>query len=157
MTGGELWGNGGGGYLPKCVFFMIDTMMQLPKTRLSFEDGMLMKRDARDGVVACFPLREIQKIEVEVRREYAMPLVMACGLMGLAWVCLHFIPVEGLAWAAAILCASFGLLCLLTLETRYITVHTENGVVSYLINDDYGDADGFIVSLRTAACASRGL
>ncbi|SHK41313.1 hypothetical protein SAMN02745181_3758 [Rubritalea squalenifaciens DSM 18772] len=136
---------------------MINTLMQLPRTKLSYEEGMLVKRGEGDGVVATFPLKEITRIEVEVRREYATPIVLMAGMLGLAWVSLRFIPNEGWSWAACIVCVVFAMMCLLGVETRHITLHTDNGVVSYLINDDYGEAEGFIVSLRTAVCASRGL
>ena len=126
------------------------TDLHLPKTHLTVRDGVLRKITGKDETVAEFALKDIRDVRLERCAEWPFPLVLAGVFGGLAWVSSTYIPSDGWAWAATILCCGIAAFVLLTIVGRKVVIVTDGGTVGYLVNDTVEEAEGFVITLRHA-------
>lgn len=124
--------------------------LSLPKTRLFYADGTLTKQTSDGATLASFPGNEIKAVRSEETAEYGFPLVLGAVFAGLATVSKMFIESPGLSWSATIVCGGIVAFSLLMVKGRKIVIETKNGSIGYPVNDQFEEADGFVVSLRHA-------
>jgi hypothetical protein len=122
--------------------------LTLPKTRLSFRDGELVKHGVSDSVQARFAAPELQFLRVVESREYGVAFVVSASMLALAFVAKTHIESSGWAWVATIACLAGAAFGLGMIKARKVLVVTKSGEVAYLVGDQFDDVDGFVLAVN---------
>ncbi len=123
-------------------------ILRLPKTNLILSGGVLRRLGKDQSVLAAFPVEEITDVRCEQTKTYGAPAAVIVFFSAMAIVAKIYIPSPGWAWATAIMCAGVSALGFAMIEETRIVVETSSGTVSYLVEDDNDEAEGFAVSLK---------
>lgn len=120
----------------------------LPKTKLSFSEGRLVKFGPGDTVLAQFDARDIVSLRIERTKEYPFPIALCLGMIALMFVAKTYVESTGWSWVVTIVCGVLAVFALVMIDGRKIVVETSNGTAGFLVTDQFDHAEGFVL----AAC-----
>ena len=121
--------------------------LELPKSHLAVQDGVLLKRTPEGGVVARHPLDSVDSLEAATTFESFSLLIdlVGAGMIWGAWTWLES------SWAQWILIGIGGLALLLGLVGAFgtrLVVSYKGEQISYTVADEKDAVDGFVRSVR---------
>jgi hypothetical protein len=124
------------------------THLALPKSKLTFENGVVTKRGQENAVVAHHSLSDIRKVDVIQKVD---PLGITFLVVGaaLAYLCKAYIPSDLWSWIAALVFVGVSFLGLFAIKKAQIRFECSAGTAAYDVLDTYEDAQGFAVSLQS--------
>lgn len=126
------------------------TELNLSKTKLTYRNGILTKEGGSGATNATFDAKDIKSVRVEETAEYGFPLVIGAVFAGLATVSKLYVSSPGWSWTGTIICLGVVFFSMLMVKGRKIVVETKDGSVGFQVNDQFEEADGFVLSLRNA-------
>ena len=124
--------------------------LELPKTKLTFEGGVLTKRGSGDSVIGSFAAKDILKVYLKDTKEYGPASVICISFIALAGMSKTFISDTGWSWTATITCLVISALTLLMINGKKIVIETSKGEVGYIVADPFEEAEGYVLSLSHA-------
>ena len=122
--------------------------MNLSKTNLNFEEGLLSKRDGSGNTISTFKIEDIQEVRMKTKYEFIGPMFVILPSLALAYVCKLHVANELWSWVGTIAFGTLVLLGIVITKAHYIEVTTDKGKVEYPVADQIEDANGFIVALQ---------
>lgn len=126
------------------------TKLVLPKTKLVYEDGKLVKYGNNDAVLAAFPKHSVNAVRLESTREYALGVLFGPTFVALAAVSKLYITSPGWSWVSVIVCLALAGFSVLMIFGQKIVIETNNGTVGYPNADQPEEAEGFVVAMNHA-------
>ena len=124
--------------------------LQLPKTKLSYEDGCLVKHGKDDAVIATFERQRIRNVTLVTRSDFPVATVLILMCLALAWVAQTYVASEAWSVGLTILFVAMALLSCLAIFSKRIAIETNTGSVEYPIADQNEEAEGFVLALGQA-------
>ncbi|HYG76182.1 MAG TPA: hypothetical protein VEK08_14350 [Planctomycetota bacterium] len=123
--------------------------IELPKTFLSFCDGVLQKTDGDGKVVTKLNLCDISKITLTWRTD-TTPVVVAFVSAALAYAA--YVNLEQAVWkySLTVLLALVALICAAAANQAYLILESRGDQIEYNLNDSKEDCQGFVVTLKRA-------
>ena len=122
--------------------------LSLPKTKLAYRDGLLIKTGKDDVVLASFTRKDITSIRTEKSILYGA-IALPAIFIALAIVSRCYIPSGVLNWLAIIASFAIAAFTFCMIFTQKVVIETKNGEVSYPVNDGFEEADGFALSIMS--------
>ena len=125
------------------------TMNQLvlPKTKLTFADGRLVKLGGGQSVLATFDTKDILSFRIERTKDYPFPVALCLGLIAMMVVARTYIESAGWSWTATIVCGVMAVFAIMMIDGRKIVVETTHGAVGFLVTDQFDHAEAFVLAV----------
>src|SRR5688500_2384551 len=123
------------------------TVLTLPRSGLTVEDGELLKRDRNGVVIARHALKTIRSIERRDDKD-KVAIIVCLVALGLSGAAKYFIPNGMASWAAALGLLVVSSVFMLAIKRYNLRLVLEAGEVTYQLQDLPDEIQGFHVSLQ---------
>jgi len=121
--------------------------LALPKSRLSIEDGYLLRRNPKTGsIVGKHRISDIETAVMTTRWDPLAILIGAALFCGAAFARFNITSV-GRNWGTTVTLGSLGLLMVIGSYQTLLQIKIGGNVASYDLFDDPTDCQGFVITL----------